>query len=227
MKEIHWLLLYILVLAGYIVAMQLGAEPAMLTFKPMIMLVLLGYFDSQITRITKGMAAWILFAILFSMAGDTLLLFQAKNPQFFIFGLSAFLLAHICYIIFFHRVRKEENISFKPLTLLAVAVYYAALMWLLYPGLKEMKVPVMVYGVVISTMLMLAIHVSLIRNKGAGLLMLAGALLFVVSDSVLAVDKFYRHFQPAGIVIMITYGVAQFYIIRGAADYLQRHEKNK
>jgi uncharacterized membrane protein YhhN len=227
MKEIHWLLLYIVVLAGYITGMQLHHEGLQLFFKPMIMLVLLGYFNSAITAITHGLAKWVLLAILFSMAGDVLLLFQSKNPQFFLFGLSAFLLAHIFYIIFFQQVRKKEGVHFKPLSLVIVAVYYTGLIWLLYPGLKDMKIPVMVYGVVISCMFMLAMHTLFIKNKKAGQWMMAGALLFVISDSVLAIDKFYQSFETAGIVIMLTYGAAQLFIIKGAAAFLLTTEKEK
>lgn len=225
MKEKHWLLLYVLVLAGYITGMQLHSEGLQYFCKPMIMLVLLGYFDSKVNIITKGLAKWVLLAILFSMAGDTLLLFQAKDQQFFLFGLSAFLLAHIFYILFFNQVRIKEAVQFKPFSLIIVAIYYAALIWLLFPGLKEMKVPVMVYGLVISCMFMLAIHMLFIKHKKAGQWMMVGAFLFVLSDSTLAIDKFYQHFEAAGIIIMLTYGAAQLFIIKGAADYIVEGNK--
>lgn len=227
MKEKHWLLLYATVLAGYITGMQMQQEGLQLFFKPMLMLVMLGYFDSKLAAITKGLARWVVLAILFSMAGDVLLLFQAKNPQFFLFGLTAFLLAHIFYIIFFLQVRKKEGVPFKPATLLIVTVYYAGLIWLLYPGLLDMKIPVMVYGVVISGMFLLAMHMLFIRNRTAGRWMMTGALLFVLSDSILAVDRFYRHFEAAGILIMLTYGAAQLFIIKGAGEWLAEDRRRK
>ncbi|MCX6316712.1 MAG: lysoplasmalogenase [Bacteroidetes bacterium] len=225
MKEKHWFLLFTVILMSYIVSMQYQHQELQLALKPAIMLVLLGYFDSRCKNMLSGMARWILLAILFSMAGDTLLLFQVKYPAFFIYGLAAFLLAHIFYILFFLQLRKKEQVRFRPFTLLIVLVYYAGLMWLLYPGLKDMKVPVMVYGLVISTMFMLAMHAPAIRNKSAGRLMFAGAALFVLSDSVLAIDRFYQHFEWAGIIIMLTYGAAQLLLIKGAADYLSAQEK--
>ena len=83
-----------------------------------------------------------------------------------------------------------------------------------------MKIPVLVYGVVISTMLLLALHLIFIKKREAGLWMVGGAVLFVISDSILAVNKFYHPFAGSGAAIMITYGLAQFCIIKGAIKYL-------
>jgi uncharacterized membrane protein YhhN len=49
--------------------------------------------------------------------------------------------------------------------------------------------------------------------------MMIGALLFVISDSILAINKFYQSFEMANILIMLSYGFAQFYIVKGAAYY--------
>jgi uncharacterized membrane protein YhhN len=50
--------------------------------------------------------------------------------------------------------------------------------------------------------------------------MMTGALLFVVSDSTLAINKFYQSFEIAGVVIMLTYGLAQLFIVEGANRYI-------
>jgi uncharacterized membrane protein YhhN len=83
-----------------------------------------------------------------------------------------------------------------------------------------MKLPVRVYGVVISFMLMLAMHMLFINEKKPGRWMFTGALLFVISDSVLAVNKFYQPFALAPVLIMITYGLAQLFITQGAIEYI-------
>ena len=64
-----------------------------------------------------------------------------------------------------------------------------------------------------------------IKNKKAGKLMMIGALLFVISDSVLAVNKFYSSFMEAGMIIMFTYGIAQLLIVQGAIEYISRDKK--
>ena len=74
-------------------------------------------------------------------------------------------------------------------------------------------------------MLMLALHGFYIRNKKAARLMVAGALLFVLSDSILAIHKFYMPFALAGTMIMLTYGCAQYLIVQGAVKYILSGKK--
>jgi uncharacterized membrane protein YhhN len=83
-----------------------------------------------------------------------------------------------------------------------------------------MKLPVRIYGVVLSFMLMLARHTMLGKNKKAALWMTMGAILFVTSDSLLAFNKFFSSFNYAGIIIMLTYGLAQLLITVGAVKYI-------
>jgi uncharacterized membrane protein YhhN len=225
MKEKHWILLFLLVLAGDIVGVQLDNALLQTIFKPLIIPVLIGYFDSQVKSITTGIAKWVLFALIFSLAGDVLLMLQAKKEIFFLLGLASFLIAHIFYIIFFHHVRIRENVKSNPWLLVIVVVYYAALISWLSPFLGEMKLPVRIYGIIISIMFMLAMHMLSIKNKIAGKWMMWGALLFVISDSVLAINKFYQPFEAANVIIMLTYGLAQLFIVKGAASYINSRDK--
>jgi uncharacterized membrane protein YhhN len=71
-------------------------------------------------------------------------------------------------------------------------------------------------------MFMLAMHMLFIKNKKAGLWMMMGALLFVISDSLLAINKFYQLFQISDMLIMSTYGLAQLFIAKGAILYIWR-----
>jgi uncharacterized membrane protein YhhN len=158
--------------------------------------------------------------LLFSWLGDVLLMFQAKNEDFFLFGLSAFLLAHVFYITFFHKIRIREGVKPNIFWLLIVVAYYAGLIIWLSPYLGDKKLPVRIYGVAISLMFMLALHMPSIKNKQSGQWMMVGALLFVISDSVLAINKFYQPFEAANVIIMLTYGLAQLFIVIGAAKYI-------
>ncbi len=225
MKEKHWILLFVIVLAGDIAGVQLDNTLLQTIFKPLIIPVLIGYFGSQVKSITTGIAKWVLFALIFSLAGDVLLMFQAKKEIFFLLGLASFLIAHIFYIIFFHHVRVRENVKSNPWLLVIVVVYYATLISWLSPYLGEMKLPVRIYGIVISIMFMLAMHMLSIKNKTAGSWMMWGALLFVISDSVLAINKFYQPFEAANVIIMLTYGLAQLFIVKGAASYIISRDK--
>jgi uncharacterized membrane protein YhhN len=225
MKKKYWILLFAAILIGDLVGIQLQNKEIQFFFKPLIVPVLIGYFDSQLLSITKGLSKWILGALFFSLAGDALLMFEEKNSIFFLLGLSSFLLAHIFYIVFFHHVRVREKVKGNPWLLLVVVIYYAALIMLLSPYLADMKIPVLVYGIVISFMFMLAMHMLFIENKQAGQWMMIGALLFVMSDSILAINKFYQSFEVAGILIMLTYGLAQLFIVEGAARYMFSTDK--
>lgn len=220
MKKQHWLILFFVVLTADLVAVQLQYKIAEYIFKPLIAIWLLAYFVLQLRAVHSNLKKWIIAALLFSWVGDVLLMLQDDNSLFFLLGLSAFLLAHIFYIFFFHFIRKEESIKSRWWLVLIVAVYYVLMISLLSPYLGDMKLPVRMYAVVISFMFMLAMHTLFIKNKNTGLWMMTGALLFVVSDSVLAINKFYQSFDMADIVVMITYGLAQLFLTEGAIRYI-------
>jgi len=159
----------------------------------------------------------LLIGLVFSWLGDLFLLFEEKNALFFIFGLVFFLTTHIFYIIYFLTIQ-SPHISFlkkQPWLILLVTGYGILLVWFLYPHLKELKIPVIVYAMVICTMLLCSIHIFLKVNRPANSLYVTGAAFFVLSDSLLAVNKFYQPFAYAGVFIMLTYCAAQFCIVKG------------
>ena len=80
--------------------------------------------------------------------------------------------------------------------------------------------PVRIYGIVISYMLIQALQTAVIKNPVAAGLMIAGSVLFITSDSLLAINKFHGSFEYAGIAIMLTYGIAQLLITLGAVRYI-------
>ena len=100
--------------------------------------------------------------LFFSFAGDVLLLFESRYPAAFIFGLAAFFITHICYIIFFlqHKPVPVSLLRKWPATILLVLAYGTALVWLLFPSLGELKVPVIVYAVTICSMLLCSLAFS-------------------------------------------------------------------
>jgi uncharacterized membrane protein YhhN len=220
MKKQFWIIAFLVILLIELIGVQIGNMTLQYIAKPLLLLPLAGYFLSQTGGVSNNLKRWVLLALFFCWLGDVLLLFQVQKPDFFLFGLAAFLLAHIFYILFFHGVRIREKVKGNILLLVIVVVYYTALIVFLSPYLKDMTLPVRVYGIVISFMFMLAMHMLFIKNKTAGKWMMVGALLFVISDSTLAIDKFYKPFELAGVIIMITYGAAQFFIVKGAAYYI-------
>lgn len=184
--------------------------------KPLLipaLLLLLLFSTTPITPYKKLIAV----ALFFSWLGDMFLLFENKNSLFFIFGLVSFLTTHILYIIYFLSIYSNQISLLKkqPLLIAAVLTYGVALVWLLFPHLNELKIPVMVYATVICTMLLCSLHIYLKVNKPANTYFVSGALLFVLSDSLLAINKFYQSFIFAGVLIMLTYCAAQYFIVTG------------
>lgn len=159
----------------------------------------------------------MLAAVFFSWLGDMFLLFENQNPLFFILGLASFLTTHILYIIYFLNIRNSSVSLLKkhPWLIVVVIIYGISLVWLLFAKLGDLKIPVIVYAAVICTMLLCSLHIFYKANKMAAGLFITGALLFVLSDSILAVNKFYQPFTYAGVCIMLTYCAAQYNIVCG------------
>jgi uncharacterized membrane protein YhhN len=224
MKKTIWIIIFLFILIVDLIAVYLDNEIVRTIAKPLLMPVLAIYFLLQTRFTASGLKAWIILALFFSWMGDVLLMFEEKKSVFFLLGLSAFFIAQVFYIIFFHNIRMKEYIRGNALFLLLVVVYYGILISVLSPYLGNMKLPVRIYGVILSFMLMLAMHTLFSKNKKAGFWMMLGAVLFVTSDSLLAFNKFYAAFSYSGIIIMLTYGLAQLFIIYGAVNYI-RSEK--
>jgi len=220
MKRNVWIVLFLLILAFHLISVTVNESIQLIT-KPLLIPVLAVYLLLQTRSVQSNLKPWILLALFFSWVGDILLMFEQQKPIFFLLGLSAFLLAQVCYIFFFHGIRMREYIRGNELLLLLVLVYYAILISILSPYLGKMKLPVQIYGVVLSFMWMLAMHTILGKRKRAGLWMIIGAILFVTSDSLLAFNKFYARFEYAETVTMLTYGLGQLFIVYGGVLYLK------
>jgi uncharacterized membrane protein YhhN len=221
MPKSTWIIVFILLLLANLISTYLNNDTLRSISKPALMPVLAIYFLTKTRGIATPLKAWILLALGFSWVGDVLLMFEESNSIFFLLGLSAFFVAQVFYIVFFHNIRMKEYIRGNALLLLIVIVYYFILISIISPHLGDLKLPVRIYGVVLSFMVMLAMHAMFSKNRTAGRWMMIGAILFVVSDSLLAFNKFYSPFDYAGVVIMLTYGVAQLFIIGGAAKYIR------
>ena len=162
----------------------------------------------------------LIVGLCFSWMGDLFLLFEYRSKLFFILGLASFLTTHIFYIIHFVRIR-SANISLlkkQPILLALVPAYGITLVWQLYPHLGDLKLPVMVYAAVICTMLLASLHIFFKVSSKAARYYVAGAAAFVISDSLLAIDKFYQPFAYAGVFIMLTYCAAQYCIVKGYTE---------
>jgi uncharacterized membrane protein YhhN len=220
MAVIFWVvaLLNTVAIAANLPLLQMATKPLLI---PLLALLLLSF-----QSITSGKNL-LLIGLFFSWMGDVFLMFDYKNPLFFIFGLASFLTTHILYIVFFLRIKSAEISILKkqPWLALLVVAYGFTLVWFLYPNLKDLKVPVIIYAMVICTMLLCSVHVFYKVNRKAARYYLAGAAAFVISDSLLAINKFYQPFAFAGVLIMLTYCAAQYFIVRGFISQQTPYDK--
>ncbi|HLF46054.1 MAG TPA: lysoplasmalogenase [Chitinophagaceae bacterium] len=219
-RKTNWLYPFFAFFIADLTAIYLGEESFRQVTKPFLMIFLILFFNTETFLIQTSLKKFIVLALIFSWLGDVLLMFETRNENFFIFGLVAFLMAHIFYILFFEKIILKEKLKKRYWIFLPVMVYYVVLISVLSPTLEELKWPVRVYGIIISYMLIKAFQSGGAQNRKAVLYLITGAVLFVISDSVLAFNKFYRAFEYAGILIMVTYGMAQLLITFGAVRYI-------
>jgi len=139
-------ILYAITAAAVLIAILFKVPMLYLVAKPLLMITLLTYFLSA----SKGYPGWrslVVLALVFSWGGDVFLMLD----DMFIAGLASFLVAHIFYIIAYQKTGAAKS-KVRPFDIAVFAFYGIALMWVLYPGLGGMFVPVAAYAVVLLTM---------------------------------------------------------------------------
>jgi uncharacterized membrane protein YhhN len=158
----------------------------------------------------------ILLGMAFSCIGDIALMlpFDAFVP-----GLIAFLLAHVCYIVAFREgFRAGRGMLFAAALLAVFAGINLAGLWPLLPN--DLRIPVVVYVVVLALMATLALARAWTNNAAtpsapaSARWAAIGAVLFVISDSVLAWDRFGGGLPAATLCVLSTYYAAQYCIAR-------------
>jgi uncharacterized membrane protein YhhN len=160
----------------------------------------------------------LLTALTFSWIGDIILLFSDKGELYFIYGLVAFLISHLIYIVLFSKqqnTRANNNKAVFWMGILAILTYFVFMIDTLFPKLGPLKIPVLIYAIVITTMLFFAFKGSLKWAIPANNYILIGAIVFLSSDSILAFNKFYAPIAHASFYIMVTYCLAQYLIVSG------------
>lgn len=184
--------------------------------KPLILLSLLFYIqltpDERVVHKRNVFVAGITAALL----GDILLMI--RSVDLFIPGLGAFLIMQMLYsyvFIFENRITlfsKKALISKIPFLAFALILYL-----ILYPNLHDLalKVAVGIYAYSIATMAWLTTLRKSRVSDQSHLLVLSGALLFMISDSLIAIDKFLYVISFKTIWVMGSYAAAQYLISIG------------
>lgn len=203
-----WLILALMGAATYVYGLTVHATLLCLLVKPMPVLALLGWLhDAPPSEYRR----WISLGLIFSLVGDVLL---AWPGDLFVFGLGAFLLAHLAYLkAYLSDCRRPALLSLA----LASGLGATLLGILISSGLGPLLVPVIVYGLAISAMLWRALaRLGTEVPERSAWLAAAGALAFVFSDSVIGINRFVAPFHAAPYLIIISYWLGQWGIAASA-----------
>lgn len=141
-----------------------------------------------------------------SAGGDVALSFP--GDQNFMIGLGLFLTAHISYVIVF-LLKRKANYKMRLPLMAAIAIFAGTMGFVLAPHLGPLQIPVFVYITVIAIM-----GITSCMREGAAPIVMLGALIFMLSDSLIAVNKFLMPVAGSKYWIMITYFLGQYLICR-------------
>jgi uncharacterized membrane protein YhhN len=221
-KSRIFLYLFIFDLLVDLAAVYKGWAMIRIVTKPLLMILLLVFVSIRLETVTAEKRL-LQSAIVGSLLGDIFLLLDNGSSIWFMLGLISFLVAHIFYIILFIRIRRKNQPRKKwnILVIILLAAYVGFFFYLLYPGLGSLKVPVIIYALVLAAMLGTAFHAFAITKQTYGMITVVGAFLFLVSDSLLAINKFYTSFFLSSVLIMFTYALAQLFIVLGVSKYIR------
>ena len=209
----YWLLLFAIDSMLELASQLFNWHPLSLFSKPLLMPLLIGYFVSASGANRSLLKKLVVLALVFSWVGDTVLMFQNINGMYFIIGLVAFLLAHVMYIVGFTKLKNSTTKVERLAIIVFFLAYSATLVIFLWPGLGNMKAPVMLYALVLTIMGVLGVIKSTTNHP----YITFGVLFFVASDSILALNKFLIDVPFNGMLIMGTYIAAQWLIVAGVS----------
>ncbi|MES2648357.1 MAG: lysoplasmalogenase [Bacteroidota bacterium] len=214
----YWLPCFLFLLLADTLSLLAHSATLHILFKFMLMPVLMTGLLQNKKQLDEKNWRVILAGLITAWAGDVLLLFSANKELFFILGLVCFLCTHLTYIVYFNRYHNGflEFLKQQPVVTAIVVLFAASLLAFLWNGLGGLLIPVIVYTIVITVMVLHAVAARKFVSIPIGILFVSGAIAFILSDSILAIAKFHEPFLYADAAIMITYGIAQLLIVNGA-----------
>lgn len=174
--------------------------------KALIMAGLIGFYIA----VEKKQNNVFLTGLIFALLGDCFLLFN--TDQFFLIGLTCFLIMQLCYTSAFNMKRRIPRNSdyIKSMGIALIGILILAFLWNILGALRW---PVVLY---ILAILSMAIYAYLRHHLLRGYsIVLIGVILFILSDSILAFNRFGSEIPYANIIVMMTYMLAQYFIVTG------------
>lgn len=187
--------------------------------KPMLMPALILFYFLEAESVDR----FLLRALIACWAGDVLLMLENQSPVFFLSGLVVFLIGHVMYILSMRRMIRTDIQHVRPeqtLLIMTLVTGVASIVWILVKdNAGDLLYPITVYVVVVISMFFHALRRRSRTTRESFLFMVFGALAFFVSDSILALNRYYEKIPFAGPVIMVTYLLAQYFLVAGAMKH--------
>lgn len=214
----YLLWIYIAVSIANLIAKVIPSEELNQYTKPLLMPLLMIYVYKSSLGKTTGRILLLGVALLFSWLGDVVLMYQ-DNELYFMAGIGLFLIAQITYVIVLKK-SMYQNPTFSLMKVLPFFAYAAVLFYILLPA-GDFTAPIIVYGIVIMIMAMMARVREGNTSQDSYQFALAGSILFLASDSILAYNSFSNAIPYAGVFIMLTYCAAQLLLVMGILKHAE------
>ncbi len=179
--------------------------------KPLLVPILFVFFLLETKQITSKIKTTFVLALFFAWLGDCFLLFEGL-PSFML-GLGFFLVMQLFYIRIFSPVAmpsKAELLKLSPVFLLCCVTAF-----FIISKAGELSIPIFCYFLAITTMVLTA---ALRQNRVGEIsykFVYLGAILFLISDAFIAINKFVFSNSIIDFLVMPTYIVAQYLIVSG------------
>lgn len=213
--------IFFLIAAGELSSHLFSISVLHFACKPLLLACLSIYFYVAVKDRYDKFALLMQLGFFFSWVGDMLLMFEERDPLFFILGLVAFLLTHLLYIFAF-GLDKSGFIRQRPYWAVLFVLLGGIMYYLLFPNLDVLAGPVLVYTSTIVLMVIFALNRKNNVSDTSFQLVFFGAVIFMASDSLLAFNKFLTPIPYAGLFIMGTYIAAQYMIMKGSIVHLRK-----
>jgi uncharacterized membrane protein YhhN len=172
-------------------------------FKPLTTLLIIALCFSERFEIITPYQTYIAWGLILSLAGDILLMMPER---YFIHGIGAFFATHLLYLIAIVGINGWQLYLYP---LIPILIFVALLLWLLLPRTGRLFYPVLAYVSIVFLLLWQASGRFIADESASAVIALAGIILFALSDSILAIDKFVRRLPMAQAMILSTYYFGQ------------------
>ena len=199
--------LFLLVAIADVYAVITQTKSLEIIFKPLLMTTLAIVYLVSV----KKPNFWLVSALFFSFWGDVFLL---DKVNYFVFGLGSFLIAHVLYVKMTSQLLKKQPVNKILKAAIIFVALFAGVLFLIKDNLGEMLVPVIVYGIAISAFGTCALLNYQQEKSTVNLWLLLGAILFIASDSLIALNNFYSPKRLFDIAIITLYIVSQYLIVK-------------